>query len=146
MSNASKGFTLLELTLSIAIIAIIAGGILALDIPAQQRNDLDTTRDSIAQALHSAQMHARGVDGDSAWGVAIQNNTITLFKGASYATRDTSRDETTDIPQTLSSSGLSEIIFSKFSGYPAAIGTITLTSKTNETRTLSINSKGTIDY
>ena len=140
-----KGFTLFELLLSISIIAVIAGGILALDIPAQQRNDLDTTRDAIVQSLYSAQMRARGVDGDSAWGVSLQNNTITLFKGSSYATRDTTRDETTEIPGTLVATGLSEIVFTKLSGNPTPTGTITLTSKTNEMRTLSINTMGLVE-
>ena len=140
-----KGFTLFELLLSISIIAAIAGGILALDIPAQQRNDLDTTRDAIVQSLYSAQMRARGVDGDSAWGVSLQNNTITLFKGSSYATRDTTRDETTEIPGTLVATGLSEIVFTKLSGNPTPTGTITLTSKTNEMRTLSINTMGLVE-
>ena len=140
-----KGLTLFQLLLSISIIAVIAGGILALDIPAQQRNDLDTTRDAIVQSLYSAQMRARGVDGDSAWGVSLQNNTITLFKGSSYATRDTTRDETTEIPGTLVATGLSEIVFTKLSGNPTPTGTITLTSKTNEMRTLSINTMGLVE-
>ncbi len=140
-----KGFTLFELLLSISIIGVIAGGILALDIPAQQRNDLDTTRDAIVQSLYSAQIRARGVDGDSAWGVSLQNNAITLFKGSSYATRDTTRDETTEIPRTLVATGLSEIVFTKLSGDPTPIGIITLTSKTNEVRTLSINTMGLVE-
>ncbi len=141
-----KGFTLLELMLAITIIAIIAAGVIALDIPAQQRNDLDTARNSIIQTLHSARSKARAVDGDVSWGVSIQSSTFVLFKGASYASRDTSYDEATDMPQTLVPSGLSEIVFVKRTGDPTSTGTITLTSKTNEQRTITLNAKGMIDY
>ncbi len=141
-----NAFTLLELMLAITIIAIIAAGVIALDIPAQQRNDLDTARNSIIQTLRSARSKARAVDGDVSWGVSIQPSTFVLFKGASYASRDTSYDEATEMPQTLAPSGLSEIVFAKRTGDPTNTGTITLTSKTNEQRTITINAKGMIDY
>ncbi|MEK7648954.1 MAG: prepilin-type N-terminal cleavage/methylation domain-containing protein [Patescibacteria group bacterium] len=141
-----SGFTLLELMLAIAIIAVIAVGAITLDIPAQQRNDLDTVRNSIIQTLHSARTKARAADGDAQWGVSIQQSTFVLFKGASYASRDASYDEATDIPQTLAPSGLGELTFAKRTGDPAQTGSITLTSKTNEQRTITINAKGMIDY
>lgn len=144
MKNA--GFTLIEILLSIAVIVIIAGISIPVYQSFQVRNDLDIATVETAQTLRRAQMLAQAVDGDTSWGVNIQSGSLTLFKGASYATRDSSFDELFDIPTSIVPSGASEIIFTKFSGLPQNIGTITLNSNANETRSITIDVKGTISY
>jgi len=143
-----KGFTLLEVLLSIAIIS----GMAAFSIPVYQsfqvKNDLDLAVSKTIQTLGRAQMLSQGVDGDVTWGIKIQTGSITLFKGISFNTRDVSFDEISVISQsiTLAPLSLNEIIFNKLSGEPQSQGTITLTSTNNETKTITINAKGFVSY
>ncbi|HAZ17127.1 MAG: hypothetical protein UV70_C0005G0016 [Parcubacteria group bacterium GW2011_GWA2_43_13] len=141
-----RGFTLIEIILSIATIGIIAGISMPLYGSFQVRNDLDIAVSSIAQSSRRAQALSQAVDGDTSWGVNIQSGSMTVFKGASYAVRDSSFDEIVDVPTSISPSGMSEVIFTKLTGLPQTTGTFTLTSNANETRTITINAKGMVSY
>jgi prepilin-type N-terminal cleavage/methylation domain-containing protein len=141
-----QGFTLIEIMLSMACIAIIAG----MSIPAyssfQVKNDLDTASVSLATSLRRAQALAQSGSGDSMWGVYTATGSILIYKGSRYATRDTSQDEVTIISPTITATGLKEITFGKVWGMPNATGTTTLTSLRNDIRTITINQKGMVDY
>lgn len=146
MGQQQRGFTLIEVLLSVAIISVLAG----LSLPVYQsfnnRNELDIATQSLANALRRAQLYSRGMQNDSQWGVEIQPDAATLFKGNVFASRDTAYDEPTVIPDSITVSGDSEILFAKLSGAPDAAASITLTSINNDTRTVTINAKGTVTY
>ena len=142
----ARGFTLIEVLLSVMLITVIAGISAPIYYSYQVKNDLDVTANTIAQTLRRAQTLSRAVDGDSSWGVSTQNQKITLFKGASYASRDSSLDEIYDFPKSIAPSGIAEVVFSKFSGELVSTATITLTSSDNGTRNITINPKGMISY
>jgi prepilin-type N-terminal cleavage/methylation domain-containing protein len=143
----AKGFTLVEMLLSVGIITLLVGVSLPVYAGFVSSNDLDLTTQNIASALRRAQEYARGVSGDSQWGVAVQPNQAVLFKGATYATRTAGFDEPTTISSTVTPSGLTEIDFSKLSAAPSTTGSITLTSSTTGgVRVITINAKGTIGY
>lgn len=140
------GFTLLELLLSVIILTLIAGFSLPFYVSFQQRNELDTTTNLTVDMLRRAQNYARSGDGDSQWGVATQGGQLTVFKGATYAARDTTEDEAVAIPGSISASGLAEVTFSKLRGIPSTTGSISLASTVNTTRTVTINAMGTVSY
>jgi len=144
MRNA--GFTLIEVIMSIAAMAVIAGISIPVYQSLQVKNDLDIAAVTIAQSLRRAQLLSEAVDGDISWGVAVQSGSIAVFKGTSYAARDGSYDELFDVPTSITPSGVSEVVFAKFTGLPQAAGTITLTSNTNEIRNVTINQKGAVNY
>jgi prepilin-type N-terminal cleavage/methylation domain-containing protein len=144
--KGSAGFTLIEMMLSVAVITIIAGISAPVYQSFQVRNNLDIATVSIAQSLRRAQVLAQAVDGDRTWGVKVQSGNITVFKGTSYTARDTAFDELFDMPTSTTPSGVSEIVFDKFTGLPQTTGAITLTSSANETKTITINSKGMVAY
>ena len=139
----NRGFTLLELLLSVAIVALLAGLSLPVYRTLRQKNDLDIATTTIAQSLRRAQILSQAVDGDTTWGVNAQSNNIVIFKGTSYATRDATFDETFDVPTTIGISGSTEIVFAKFTSLPQTTGTINL-STSNDSRSVTINEKGTI--
>lgn len=141
-----KGFTLVEMLLSVAILTLLTGLSLPVYETFVRRNDLDITSQTVVGALRQAATNARGVNEDSVWGVRVQASGITLFKGSSYAARDTAYDDTTVMPGSITPSGTSEVTFTKVSGAPNAAGSITLTSNTNTTRTITINAEGSVDY
>jgi prepilin-type N-terminal cleavage/methylation domain-containing protein len=143
---SNRGFTLIELLLSVAVITIITGMSVPIYQSFQVRNDLDIAGVTTAQSLRRAQVLSQAVDGDTSWGVEIQSGNITVFKGASYSARDTTFDEVTEVPTSITPSGLGEVVFTKFTGLPTSTGTVTLTSSANEIRTITINAKGNVEY
>ena len=145
-ANSSTGFTLLEVLLSIAVITIIAGTAIPVYESFQVRNDLDIAATTFVQSLRRAQVLAEASDGDTSSGVRIDPGSITLFRGTSFASRNSSFDEIFQIPSTISIAGNAEVVFGRFTGLPTTVGSTTLTSITNETRTIVTNAKGTISY
>ncbi len=140
------GFTLIEILLSIACIAIIS----AISIPIyqsfQNRNDLNIATNTVAQSLRRAQMLSQASAGDTSSGIKIQTASITVFRGTSFVSRDNSFDEVFSLPESITPAGLSEVVFSKFAGLPDNIGDIILSSNINETKTITINEKGMVTY
>lgn len=143
--NHKRGFTLLELLLSLATIGLLAGLSLPVYRTLITKNDLDIAATTIAQNLHRAQILSQAVDGDTSWGLKAQSGSIILFKGTSFTTRDSSFDETFAISTTINVAGLTEVVFSKFSALPQISGTTTL-STANDSRIITINEKGMVDY
>ena len=149
MMRGQAGFTLLEMLLSVAIISMLAGASLPVYETFVRRNDLDLTAQGIASMLRRAETYARAVNYDNDWSVEIQSSEVTMFQGTNFAGRDTSFDETLSIPATVTPSGTGEVRFTKFTAAPnaAAVTTpITLTSTANNTRTITLNAKGMVDY
>lgn len=142
----NKGFTLIEVMLSLAIIAIIAGMSVPIYQSFQVKNDLDIAATTIAQTFRRAEMLAQASAGDSSWGVHAGSGRIVLFQGTSYATRNSAYDEISDLPLDITATGTTEFIAAHFTGYPVTAGTLTLTSTANETRTITINNYGMVEY
>jgi len=140
-----RGFTLLEVLLVIAIIAILAGMGLPVYQTFQVRNDLDLAVNATSQSLRRAQFLSQAVEGDSSWGVYIQPESMTIFRGNSYASRDVNYDEVFSLSGIITPSGVGEIIFDKLTGSPQNTGIITL-STPNDSRTITINEKGMISW
>lgn len=141
-----RGFTLLEMLLTIAALGIIAGIGAPVYQGMQVRNDLDIAATTIVETARRAQTLATASEGDATWGVYVVSEQIVLFRGTSYVARDTSYDEVTVLPLSIVPTGISELVFSKFTGVPQSTGTIVLTSSTNETRTITINTRGMLAY
>ena len=139
------GFTLIEIMLVVALIVAIGGISAPVYQSFQVKKNLDVATNGIAQTLRRAQALSQSGVGDASWGVNISSGVVTLFKGVSYASRDTAFDETVEISSSIVLSGVSEIVFSKLLGEPQTTGNIIL-SDNNDTQTITINSKGAIEY
>lgn len=147
MTSLSKqsGFTIMEMTLSLAVVGLIAGLSMPLFRSMQVTNDLDVATNAVVSSLRRSQTLSVAMEGDSTWGTKVVSGSVVTFRGTSYATRVTAYDETFAISTEIIPTGISEVVFSKLSGDPQQTGTFTLTSGTN-VRTVAVNSKGTIDY
>jgi len=141
-----KGFTLIEILLSISLITVLAVIAIPIYYSLLYRNDLDVAKNQVVQSLRRAEILSSANDGDITWGLKIQLGSVVIFKGASYSARDVNYDELYQISNSIIPSGLTEIVFAKMTGFPQSTGTVILTSQNNETRNITINSKGQISY
>jgi prepilin-type N-terminal cleavage/methylation domain-containing protein len=142
----AAGFTLVEMLLSVVIIGMLSGLSLPVYETFVRRNDLDLAAQSLTAAIRRAETYARAVNYDNAWSVEIQPAKITLFQGTVFVSRNTAYDETISMPGSITPSGLAEVQFAKFSAAPNTTGSVTLTSSTNDVRTVTINAKGVVTY
>jgi len=143
---SSRGFTLVEMLIVLALLGAIAAVGIPVYYTIQGRNDADVAVQSIALSLRRAQLLSEGSSGDSVWGVHMATGTVTVFRGASYASRATSFDEVNDLSPAITASGVNDVTYSKVYGLPSATGTMLLTSKADGTRTITINTKGGVSY
>ena len=137
---------LVEVLLSVVLIAALSAITIPIYQSFQLRNDLELAVETVSQTLRRAQVLAESVSSDAPWGVFVSSTGITLFQGSSFLSRVTSSDEVFDLPSTIFPGGLQEFVFLKFSGEPQATGTLTLTSSGQDTRSVSVNSKGVVTY
>lgn len=145
--NNSSGLTLLETILSVAIIGLLILGVTTAISGFEARSDLDTAILGEVGALRRAEELSRGVAHDSNWGVKLATGTITIFKGSSFASRDSTFDETVEINPDIAILGAAEFIFFRLAATTTNIGTTTLFHTIiGESRTVNINEKGTISY
>ncbi|MBD3280812.1 prepilin-type N-terminal cleavage/methylation domain-containing protein [Candidatus Dojkabacteria bacterium] len=144
--NSESGFSLIEVLLVVALIAMAAGISATLYTDYQTRNELDLTAQKVTQAIRTAQTNAQSMKNNSTWGVYVTNNEITVFEGVDYATRNTDSDFTLEVSGRVNHSGIGEIIFSKYYGVPDTTGDINLTAINGSTAQLVINEKGVVDY
>ncbi len=141
-----KGFTLIEVLISFAVLLVAISGAIVLLQPFQTHGELEAGVDTLATAFYRAQMLSRAVAGESNWGVRVNPNQIVVFKGSSYAGRDASVDEVSELSPLVTPTGLVEVVFNQLTGEPQQTGTTTLTSRRGEVRSVFINAKGTAFY
>ncbi len=146
LPHVLRGFTMAEVALSLSILAIIFGMTMPLYRIFNVRNDMDIAVTTLVQDFRRAQTLSQITDGDSSWGVHVATGSILIYKGQSYVARDQTFDEITEISSSIIISGLHDVYFSKQAGLPQSVGTTTFTSITNETRNVTINQKGMVDY
>ena len=144
--SVKTGFTIIELIIVIAIIGILTGISVPFYNALVAKNEAVVAADITVRSLRRAQMISQASEQDSTWGVKVAAGSITVFKGASYAARDTTYDEDFSISDGITTSGIDEIVYAKLTGLPNVSGNIVFTSVIDETETVRINSKGMVAY
>ncbi|EKD33467.1 MAG: hypothetical protein ACD_76C00023G0002 [uncultured bacterium] len=145
-----SGITLAEALVSIAIFAIMAG----LAIPAYngfaRRFIASTSANDVVHILQTARAQAQASMEFDSYGVHFVSGaggTYTLFKGASYATRDTSYEdqEYSLLNSAILSTTLtdSDAVFGKILGNAVNAGTVTIMNNA-DTETITITQTGRI--
>jgi len=142
--NYKRGFTLLEMLITLAIIVSLS----ALSFPFisnfQKRNDLEVATNTAVQTVRRAQSLSVASDGDANWGVSIIPGDIVIYRGSTYAARDNTYDEKYSISTNITASGVTDVSFAKLSGLPSTTGTLTLSN--GDTKAITINGKGVVNY
>ena len=145
-----KGFTILELVISIAIIAIISVAISTNLISFQRVASLDAAAKDIVSQLRSVQNKAlSGEDGNSdgtgdSWGVRFSNSTYDTyaeFYGASFNSANVTG--TTTLSSSVifinpASSATKDIVFTKITGTTSPSTIIIQTQDGSQTKTINV--------
>ena len=141
----SSGFTLIELLLVISIVLIIGTFSAVFYTRFLTQNAVANTQDQLIGQLRKAQIYSMISKYSNTWGVHYESNTITLFNGVSYASRNQVLDEKFTVNPNISieyvPSPIVDIIFSRMTGIPSWSGTITITGN-SDPKTITINSQG----
>lgn len=151
-----RGFTLIEVLISLALAILLIGAALPLYTGLQTSSQLNESAGTVVQALRLARTLSVERAQDSGYGVYIESNPATsdriiFFLGTSYAARNAAYDRVTTFDNAITltpslAGGVSEIVFSRVTGTPSSTGTIAIIHATTGSRTLSINSAGAVDY
>lgn len=152
-----KGFTLIEIVVVIFILIVLT----AVSIPAfdllVKSSDVDNSMQEFYTTLRLAQSKAISSEGDSQYGVYIDTSTLpnkyVIYKGASYATRDASKDQSFWLSKTtefsaISLGGANEVVFDKLTGYAEQSGSVSVRLKTDTSnvKTVYISSIGSLGF
>lgn len=143
----NKGFTLLELLTVLGILIIITAAAIPAFNSFYRGLDLTNSTKELIQTLILAQNKTLTSEGDSQWGLYFNTSSSThqfiLFKGASYATRNTSFDNIHELPKTveiyeIDLQGGSEVVFERISGETSHIGDLSLRLINNPSKTETV--------
>jgi prepilin-type N-terminal cleavage/methylation domain-containing protein len=140
-----RAFTMIEILSVIAIMLLLFGISLPIYQSSLNSSEMDNALKIAVSTIRKAQLQSMAVSNDAQWGVRITSTTLTLFQGASYATRVATYDTDYTLPGNMAYSGPSEIVFSKLYGVPATTGTLIL-SKNGKSVQIVINAKGIQSY
>ncbi|MDH5533907.1 MAG: hypothetical protein OEX81_05800 [Candidatus Pacebacteria bacterium] len=140
----NRGITIIELLLVISITTILSAASVPIASNFLVRNYFRDGKDNLVSQLYTAKINSMTNKENSPWGVNTSAHQITVFKGTSYATRDTAFDRSFDTPNSITISS-NEIIFAQHSGNLTSATSITVNSNLNESNTVNVNLVGNID-
>lgn len=124
--TASRGFSLLETVITIALLLALVGGGGILSARYLRGRHVRASADTLLAELRTAQAEAQAQHDDRAHGVKAFPDRVVRFSGDSYAARAAGSDVTTAFPAALSLSGADEAVFPRGGVAPAAAVTFTL--------------------
>ncbi|OGZ63896.1 MAG: hypothetical protein A3A98_01250 [Candidatus Staskawiczbacteria bacterium RIFCSPLOWO2_01_FULL_40_39] len=151
------GFTLIEVLVVVAIIMVLST-IFVTDFGViQKKSDLDAGVQEVAGILKLAQSKTLASENNNQYGVylntAASPHQYILFKGSSYAARDTSYDQQYPLPKTIEFfaidlNGGNEVVFDKITGASQQSGSIPFRVQldTTQTKTIYVASSGTVGF
>ncbi len=149
MNKHSKGFTLIETLIAIAIIVILLAVSIISISSYRDAKVVQTTANEIAFKLEEAKANSIAGKNSSAFGIHFSSDSYTYFQGNSYNSSDPN-NITPPFPEnyTISTNltgGATDIVFARLTGKPNIYGSITLQKNNASTsKTISIGVLGDI--
>ncbi len=144
----ARGFTLVEILLTILIMILIAGVLFSAFRSFTSRRILDGASAEVVSALSQARQDTLDSLADSSYGVHFGSGSVVIFKGASYTPGDSNnRTITLTSLVTLTPSltgGAIDITFARLTGKASVSGTVVVSLKadTSQTRTVTVTLGG----
>lgn len=155
-STHNRGFTLIEMLVVIAILTLLGGVALVVNMESYRGYAFRNKRDLIVSMLQRARSQSMSnicmgtsCTGGRSHGVSIQTDKIVVFQGNTYTSRDIDADEVI-LPRYAAASttpgSLTEVVFTQLSGTTSTVGGITIHDDAGRTSIININSEGRITW
>lgn len=132
-----SGLSLIEMVLTIGLMVLLLGISSGLYQNVLFPNEVDATRTQIIEALYYAQTASITGKNDGMWGVHVTTNSVEIYMGSSYASRDINSTVSYSLSGNCSLQGPLDVVFSKRVGTPDTTGVITI-SKDSYVKSISI--------
>jgi len=143
-----SGFTLVEVTVVVAIVALLAAIVSVPLINFRRQQALQNTTNGLVALLNEARTKTLGSYNNTTYSVHLASSDATLYTGASYTAGASSNQIFSfEYPVTATWSiagGGANISFDRLKGTTSQHGTITLSTSSGVTRTITITSLGTV--
>ena len=152
-TSRTSGFSLIELTVVVAMVAML--GVFGLYLSTQNYggHSLHTTRQLVVATLQKARSDAMAnmCEGDTCTGglphgVHISKESLVLFQGAMYNPVDAYNTYIPLDSPGITFSGLHNVVFAQLNAQVVEPGDVILTSASGGTSTISIGSEGQISW
>lgn len=147
------GFTVLELLMVISIIAILATIVMLSFSSFRNSSALQTTSEDVISVLNKARNNTIASKDGYQYGVHFSANNMTLFRGTSFVSGDSTNEVSTfdpaiQVASTALAGGGSDVIFQKLTGKTDYYGTLTLQviSDSSKTAVISIEKTGVVGF
>ncbi|HDY73417.1 MAG TPA: prepilin-type N-terminal cleavage/methylation domain-containing protein [Candidatus Jorgensenbacteria bacterium] len=141
--KSQKGFTLLEIMIVIGLFALLVGISIPFGLDVYRSYVLISETRNMVSFLRRAETLSFTNTRNDSYGVMVMNDRFVVFRGASFATRDTAFDEEYLRSPLVIVSGIAHIVFAAVTGRPDIMGTTTFSNGVNE-QTVFINEHGTL--
>jgi len=135
----SRGVTLIELLLVIAIIALLGATTIPVGSGFLIRNNFHNSTNELISSLRIAQINSLSGKENRQWGVEISSSAIKM-----YAVGDTAFDQTYDIPGGVSIT-TDTIIFDQLTGNSDATANLTVSNSGGDSRSITVNQLGVVN-
>lgn len=140
-----SGFTLVELVIVVALMAGFA--LLGIPFGVESYRDyvlISTTRDMVS-LLRRAETFALANASSSSYGVSFRADRAVLFKGMTYASRETVFDEEHVLSPSVVVGATDDVVFAPLSGMPGATTSVTV-SNGFRSQGIDVNIHGVISW
>jgi len=147
-SQGERGFTLVEILISIAVLIVISFGIFRVFNSFDENQALQKDAAKVISVLEKARQQTLFSRDSSQYGVHFNINQVVLFKGDFYSSSDEDNVRTTlhskvNISSKNLSGGGDEVVFERLSGETNQGGTITLQNRLDASKAIVVTIEGT---
>lgn len=148
MIMQNRGFTVLEILIAVAILVVLGALILSPFSKFRTSQILNSETENILSLITQARENTLSSADASQYGVHFENMRAVMFKGATYSASDSNNKPISISSQaqisTISlSGGGTDVVFQRLTGKTNQSGTVTLSLKSNPTKTRVIKIEST---
>ena len=142
--NRIKGLTFIEVILVLAIVLTI--GTMAASFSGNFffSKNVSNFYEMFRSDIRQAQLYSMEGRGGSEWGVALRGRSLILFRGSSYASRESAFDESVSIPGIVAFSGFDEVVMERGTGRLSGTMTDLRMEGSGEVRSFSLSKEGAL--